>query len=138
MIILDTNVVSELMRHQPAPTVVRWLDQQATQSIWITTITLFETRLGLALLPLGHRREGLEQAFAQMLAVDLEKRVLRFDTEAASQAALLAAERQRGGGPVDIRNTQIAGIAQARRARLATRNLRHFEGLTVDVTNSWA
>ena len=138
MIILDTNVVSELMRRQPAPTVVRWLDQQATQSIWITTITLFETRLGLALLPLGHRREGLEQAFAQMLAVDLEKRVLRFDTEAASQAALLAAERQRGGGPVDIRNTQIAGIAQARRARLATRNLRHFEGLTVDVTNSWA
>ena len=138
MIILDTNVVSELMRRQPAPTVVRWLDQQATQSIWITTITLFETRLGLALLPLGHRREGLEQAFAQMLAVDLEKRVLRFDTEAASQAALLAAERQRGGGPVDIRNTQIAGISQARRARLATRNLRHFEGLTVDVTNSWA
>ena len=138
MIILDTHVVSELMRRQPDPTVVRWLDLQATQSIWITTITLFETRLGLALLPLGHRREGLEQAFAQLLAVDLENRVLPFDTEAAAQAALLAAERQRGGRPVDIRDTQIAGIAQARRARLATRNLHHFEGLTVEVINPWA
>ena len=138
MIILDTNVVSELMRRQPDSSVVRWLDQQATQSIWITTITLFETRLGLALLPVGPRREGMKQAFAQMLAQDLENRVLPFDTEAASQAALLAAEWQRGGRPVDMRDTQIAGIAQARRARLATRNLHHFEGLTVEVINPWA
>ena len=138
MIILDTNVVSELMRRQPDSSVVRWLDQQATQSIWITTITLFETRLGLALLPVSPRREGLEQAFAQMLAQDLENRVLPFDTEAASEAALLAAERQSGGRPVNMRDTQIAGIAQARRARLATRNLHHFEGLTVEVINPWA
>ena len=138
MIILDTNVVSELMRRRPDPSVVRWLDQQATQSIWITTITLFETRLGMALLPPGQRRQGLELAFAQLLAVDLENRVLPFDTEAAAQAALLAAERQRDGRPVDMRDTQIAGIAQARRASLATRNLRHFEGLTVSVINPWA
>ena len=138
MIILDTNVLSELMRRQPAPAVLRWLDLQPSQSVWITTITLFESRLGLALLPPGQRRESLAQAFDQLLVIDLENRVLPFDAEAAAQAALLAADRHRNGRPVDIRDTQIAGIAQARRATLATRNLRHFEGLTVAVVDPWA
>src|SRR3990167_700946 len=138
MIILDTNVLSELMRRDPAPTVLRWLDLQPSQSLWITTITLFESRLGLALLPAGKRRDALAQAFDQLLMLDLENRVLPFDSEAAAQAALLAADRQRSGRPVDIRDTQIAGIAQARRATLATRNLRHFEGLSVTVVDPWA
>lgn len=138
MIILDTNVLSELMRRDPAPAVLRWLDLQPSQSIWITTITLFESRLGLALLPAGKRRDALVQAFDQLLMTDLEHRVLPFDSEAAAQAALLAADRQRSGCPVDIRDTQIAGIAQARRATLVTRNLRHFEGLSVAVIDPWA
>jgi predicted nucleic acid-binding protein len=138
MIILDTHVLSELMRQEPDPGVLRWLDRQSAQSVWITTITLFESRLGLALLPDGHRRRALVQAFDQLLAIDLENRILPFDTEAATQAALLAADRQLAGRPVDIRDTQIAGIAQARRATLATRNLRHFEGLSVAVVNPWA
>lgn len=138
MIILDTNVLSELMRRDPAPTVLRWLDLHPSQSVWITTITLFESRLGLALLPAGKRRDALAQAFDQLLMLDLENRVLPFDSEAAAQAALLAADRQRSGRPVDIRDTQIAGIAQARRATLATRNLRHFEGLSVTVVDPWA
>ncbi len=138
MIILDTNVLSELMRREPATAVLRWLDLQPSQSVWITTITLFEGRLGLALLPPGQRRESLAQAFDQLLTIDLENRVLPFDAEAAAQAARLAADRQRSGRPVDIRDTQIAGIAQARRATLATRNLRHFEGLTVPVVDPWA
>lgn len=137
MIILDTNVLSELMRRDPDPAVLGWLDQQASQSVWITTITLFESRLGLALLPDGQTRQALEAAFAQLLAIDLENRVLPFDTEAAVQAALLAAQRQRAGRPVHIRDTQIAGIAQARRATIATRNLRHFDSLTVAVVNPW-
>lgn len=138
MIILDTNVLSELMRQDPDSGVLRWLDRQSSQSVWITTITLFESRLGLALLPDGHRRQALVQAFDQLLAIDLEHRILPFDAEAATQAALLAADRQHAGRPVDIRDTQIAGIAQARRATLATRNLRHFEGLSMAVVNPWA
>jgi len=137
MIILDTNVLSALMRRDPDPPVVQWLDLQAPQSIWITSVTLFECRLGLALVPDGRRRRTLEAAFSRLLAEDLENRVLPFDSEAALQAASLAADRQRAGRPVDIRDTQIAGIAQARRATLATRNVRHFEGLTVQVINPW-
>ena len=121
MIILDTNVVSELMRRDPAPGVLHWLDMQPAQSVWLTTITLFESRLGLALLPPGRRRDALTLAFDQLLAIDLENRVLPFDTEAAAQAALLAADRQRSGRPVDIRDTQIAGIAQARASVAAAR-----------------
>ena len=138
MIILDTNVLSALMRPEPDPPVLRWLDLQAPQSIWITSITLFESRLGLALVPDGRRRRALESAFARLLDEDLENRVLPFDSDAALQAATLAAQRQRTGRTVDIRDTQIAGIAQARRATLATRNLRHFEGLTIPVLNPWS
>ena len=138
MIILDTNVLSALMRPEPDPPVLRWLDLQAPQSIWITSITLFESRLGLALVPDGRRRRALESAFARLLDEDLENRVLPFDSDAAVQAATLAAQRQRVGRTVDIRDTQIAGIAQARRATLATRNLRHFEGLTIPVLNPWS
>jgi toxin FitB len=137
MIILDTNVLSALMRSDPDPPVLKWLNLQAPQSVWITCITLFESRLGLALLPAGRRRKALESAFDRLLDEDLENRVLAFDSEAALQAAGLAAARQRAGRPVDIRDTQIAGIAQARRATLATRNVRHFEGLTVPVLNPW-
>ena len=137
MIILDTHVLSELMRTEPEPAVLRWLDMQPAQSIWITTITLFECRLGLALLPLGRRRNALEAAFEALLSQDLENRVLPFDVAAAEQAAGLAATRQRAGKPLDIRDTQIAGIAQARRATLATRNVRHFSGLNVTVVNPW-
>jgi predicted nucleic acid-binding protein len=137
MIILDTNVLSALMRSDPDPPVLSWLNLQAPQSVWITSITLFESRLGLALLPAGRRRKALESAFDRVLEEDLENRVLAFDGDAALQAAALAAARQRAGRPVDIRDTQIAGIAQSRRATLATRNVRHFEGLTVPVINPW-
>ena len=138
MVVLDTNVLSELMRSDPDPAVLRWLDQQASQAVWITTITLFECRLGLALLSEGRRRKTLESAFVELLNSDLENRVLPFDVEAAAQAASLAATRHRSGRPVDIRDTQIAGIAQSRRATLATRNIRHFQGLSVPVVNPWA
>jgi toxin FitB len=137
MIILDTNVLSELMRSRPAPAVLAWLDQQTSQAVWITTITLFEARLGLALLPMGRRRSALEAAFDLILRQDFENRVLSFDVEAAAQAAMLAASRQRAGRMVDMRDTQIAGIAQARRATIATRNVRHFEGLDVPVVTPW-
>ena len=138
MIILDTNVVSALMQREPEPRVVAWLDRQPARSIWITTISLFESHFGLALLPKGKRRLALEAALEQVLQDDIERRVLPFDTAAALQAASLATARQRAGRPVDVRDTQIAGIALANRASIATRNLRHFEGLDVAVVDPWA
>jgi predicted nucleic acid-binding protein len=138
MIILDTNVLSTLMRKKPDVEVVDWVDRQPAESVWITSITLFETRLGLALLPAGRRRHSLQAAFAQLLQEDLENRVLDFDSAAATEAAALAADRQRAGRPVDIRDTQIAGIALARRATIATRNVRHFSDLKVPVVDPWS
>ena len=137
MIILDTNVLSALMRQEPEATVIAWLDQQPAESVWITSITLFEVRMGLALLPKGRRRQTLEASFAQLLQEDLENRVLDFDIAAANESASLAAERQKAGRPVDMRDTQIAGIALARRATLATRNVRHFQDLHLPLVNPW-
>ena len=125
------------MQKTPEPSVVEWLDKQPAESIWITSITLFEARLGVALLSNGRRRKELELAFEQMLVEDLEERVLDFDRSAAEAASSLAAERQRKGRTVDMRDTQIAGIVIARRSALATRNVKHFADLTAEVVNPW-
>jgi predicted nucleic acid-binding protein len=138
VIILDTNVLSALMRTAPEPAVVSWLDRQPSDSVWLTSVTVFETRFGLALLPKGRRRTALLRAFDRVLADDLSNRVLDFDSVAAAEAARLAAERQHAGRVVDLRDTLIAGIAQARRATIATRNTAHFEGLDVPVVNPWS
>lgn len=138
MILLDTNVISALMQAHPDPVVVAWLDGQAPESVWITAVSVFEIRFGIELLPSGKRRRALEEAFDGMLRDDLNGRVAAFDSAAADEAAALAARRQRGGQPVDLRDAEIAGIALARRAALATRNVRHFEGLNVSVVSPWA
>jgi predicted nucleic acid-binding protein len=137
MIILDTNVLSELMQRTPDNRVINWLDRQPAESIWITCITLFEARYGLALLPDGKRRSALVAAFDDLLRSDLEQRILNFDPAAAEKAAQLAARRRNMGRPVDIRDTQIAGICEARQATLATRNTRHFEDLSAPLVNPW-
>lgn len=138
MIIIDTNVLSELMRRAPSTQVISWFDSQPATSLWITAITAFECRLGLELLPAGKRRTALEAAFTQLVEADLGRRVLPFDEPAAAQASVLAARRQRAGQPVDLRDTMIAGIAQVRRATVATRNVDHFRGLSVAVVDPWA
>lgn len=138
MIILDTNVLSALMQKQPDRLVVSWLDEQPAETIWISSITLFEAQYGLALLVDGQRKSKLQERFSELLQVDLENRVLTFDSNAATHAALLAAERKAQGRPVDMRDTFIAGIALARNATLATRNTRNFENLSVPVVNPWA
>lgn len=138
MIILDTNVLSALMQQQPDPQVVAWLDNQPAESIWLSSITLFEARYGLALLASGQQKKMLQERFEELLQQDLQNRVLLFDINAANHAAQLAAERKTRGRPVDMRDTFIAGIALARRATLATRNLRHFDDLSVPVVNPWA
>ena len=137
MIVLDTNVLSALMRSSPDAVVVEWLDRQPADSVWLTSITVFEARFGLALLPKGRRRSSLERAFDRVLTEDLSSRVLTLDEMAAVTAAQIAADRQRSGRIVDLRDALIAGIAQARRATIATRNTRHFEGLDVPVVDPW-
>ena len=138
MIVLDTNVVSALMADSPDAAVVDWFDRQPAESIWTTAITVFEVRLGIAGLPAGKRRTALQSEFEKVLAEDIEHRVLDFDSAAAVEAAALAAERERRGRPIDVRDTFIAGIAVARRATLATRNVRHFSDLPVPVVSPWA
>jgi toxin FitB len=137
VIILDTNVLGALMRSVPDTAGVRWLDRQPAESVWITSITLFETRFGLALLPSGRRRHRLESEFDRLLREDSENHVLDFDSAAAAEAASLAAARQKSGRPVDMRDTQIAGIALARHATLATRNVRHFADLEIPIVDPW-
>ena len=137
MILLDTNVLSALMLARPDPIVVAWLDTQPPESVWTTAVTVFEIRFEIEILPAGRRRKAIEKAFADMLRDDLDGRVASFDVEAATAAAELAARRQRHGQPVELRDTQIAGIALARRATLATRNVRHFQGLAVSVVSPW-
>jgi toxin FitB len=137
VILLDTNVVSALMQREPDPRVISWLDGLPAESIWTTAVTVFEVRLGLELLAASRRRRQLEDAFTAMLDEDFEGRVLPFDLPAAQAAGRIAAERRRAGRPVEIRDLQIAGIALARKAALATRNRRHFEGLGLTLIDPW-
>jgi hypothetical protein len=123
------------MRTRPDAVVVEWLDRQPADSIWVTSITAFEARFGLALLPKGKRRSSLERAFDRVVTEDLSRRVLSLDEMATVTAGQLAAERQRSGRVVDLRDTLTAGIAQAWRATIATRNTRDFEGLNVPVVD---
>ena len=99
---------------------------------------MLETRFGLALLPAGRRRKVLEAAFDDLLTEDLENRILDFDSAAATAAASLAAAQQKSGRPVDMRDTQIAGIVLARRATLVSRNIRHFVDLKISIIDPWA
>lgn len=137
MILLDTNVLSALMQREPDEAVVAWLDRQPSESIWTTSITVFEVRMGLELLAKGRRRSRLEKEFDRLLAEDLDGRVQCFDRAAADAAGTIAASRQRAGRTVEIRDVQIAGIASVRKATLATRNVRHFEGLGIRLVDPW-
>lgn len=137
MIILDTNVLSALMRRDPDPVVVTWLNHQAPQSVWTTAVTVFEILFGIELLTASRRRQQLEKAFQSAMAEDFSGRILPFDQTAAREAALLAAKRRRQGLPLEIRDIQIAGIALARRATVATRNIKHFSGTGIDLVNPW-
>src|SRR5512139_1617474 len=122
MILLDTNVLSALMRDTPDPAVVHWLDNQPAESIWTTSVTVFEIRTGIELLTPSRRRKRLDEMFAQLLSEDLDGRVQSFDLAAAIAAGTVAASQQRSGRSVEIRDMQIIGIAASRRATIATRN----------------
>jgi len=137
MIVLDTNVLSALMRKEPEAPVVKWLDAQPAASLWITAVTLMEIRFGLLTMPKGRRQNVLISAFELMLKTMIEGRIAPFDAEAGMHAANLMAQRKRKGRPVEVRDTMIAGIVLANRATLATRNTHHFADLPLTVINPW-
>jgi predicted nucleic acid-binding protein len=138
MILLDTNVISALMRDQPDPSVVAWLDRQPRVSIWTTSINIFELRFGLRIMPFGKRQALMASDLQRLKESILSNRVASFDYAAAEETATLMASRKKAGRPVDLRDSMIAGITLSLHATLATRNLRHFEDLTCPVVDPWS
>jgi len=138
MIILDTNVVSELMRPTPADRVIRFVASQTATSLYTTSITYAEILHGILLLPAGKRRKNFEQAAEMMFDEDFAGRILPFSSDGAFFYAEVATERQRRGRPISQFDAQIAAIARATGAGLATRNVSDFDHCGIDVVDPWS
>ena len=119
------------MRAEADATTREWLDGQDASDVWTTAINVFELRAGIEILPSGRRRRRLDETLNAVLAEDLEGRVMPFDIRAAEAAAFVFAQRRRTGRQIEWRDTQIAGIIMANKARLATFNVRHFADLSI-------
>lgn len=137
MIILDTNVVSELMKPTPSAAVVRWVALQPVTSLYTTSITEAEILHGVMLLPPGKRRHGLQAAAEAMFSEDFAHRVLPFGSDAARAYATIASLRHRAGRPISHFDAQIAAIGRSARAAIATRNTADFEECGVGLINPW-
>ncbi|MFN3769682.1 MAG: type II toxin-antitoxin system VapC family toxin [Ectopseudomonas guguanensis] len=137
MILLDTNVLSELMRAKPAPQVLEWVDAQPTGDLVITSITVAEILYGIARMPDGKRKQGLLDVASVMFDEDFAGNILPFDADAAVHYAEIAAETEAKGRVVDMADAQIAAIGRLHDAVIATRNIRHFETLGVALVDPW-
>jgi predicted nucleic acid-binding protein len=138
MIVLDTNVLSELMRRRPEARVVGWVDGQDASALAITAVTAAELLYGVARLASGARKTELAAAVEALVREDFAGRVLPFDGAAAEQYADLVAERDRCGRPISTADGQIAAICRCHDARLATRNVRDFSEVGVELVDPWA
>lgn len=135
MIILDTNIISELMKTSPDDHVIRWLDEQDPITLCITSVTIAEITYGLDALPAGKRREYLEEAFNQVIVEAFKHRVMSFDVAAAHIYGKLMGRRKTAGRPLSILDGQIAAIAKANQTGLATRNIRDFFDCELNLIN---
>ena len=135
--LLDTNVLSELLRAQPDTNVLAWFGKQPSESLFVSAVTRAEMMLGARLLPQGKRRRLLEQALDTMFREEFAGRVLPFDETAASEYVAIVAARRSAGRPISQFDAQIAAIALSRRAGLATRNITDFEGCGLAVVDPW-
>ncbi|MEY4882861.1 MAG: hypothetical protein RIS34_715 [Pseudomonadota bacterium] len=138
MIILDTNVVSEPLKPAPAQSVLNWLDAQAPETLYLTTVSLTELLAGIETMPTGKRRNDLKQALLERMLPLFEGRILAFDQKAAEAFARLNASAQSAGNPISFADGAIAAIASANGFMLATRNLRDFKGSGVELFDPWA
>ncbi len=138
MFVLDTNVVSELMRDRPHSGVLEWLDDQPTSSLFVTATTEAEIRTGIAILPSGERRRGLAAAAERAFGLLFDERILPFGSEAAQEYAVIAANRRASGHPISQLDCQIAAVARSVGASIVTRDVGGFEGCGIRVTNPWS
>jgi toxin FitB len=138
MIILDTNVLSELMKQHAVPQVVAWVAKQSATELFTTTITEAEIFYGIELLASGKRRAALLAAAEAMFSEDLAGRVLGFESQAARIFSKVAAQRRALGRPISHADAQIASIARVHRARLATRNQSDFADCGIAVFDPWS
>jgi predicted nucleic acid-binding protein len=138
MTVLDTNVISEVLRVHPSTAVLAWLAQETPSSLFTTAITQAELLYGAERMPKGKRRSALQAAIAGILHEDLDNRILPFDSDAAQQFARIAASRRAMGKPISEPDAQIAAIAHSRGAALATRNTADFAHCGIKVLNPWA
>lgn len=137
MIVLDTNVLSELIRGRPAARVVEWVDEQDARTLAITAITVAELLYGVARLADGARKARLASAVRALVHEDFSDRVLAFDGMAAERYADFVADREREGRPVTTADAQVAAICLCHGATLATRNSRDFEASDIDILDPW-
>lgn len=135
MIVVDTNVISEVMRPQPSPAVLNWLNAQDGNLLFITTVTLAEIGYGLRILPDGQRRWQLHSQFEQFVTQAFEERVLAFTASAARAYAEIMGHRKEVGHPMSLPDGQIASIAHAHGFAVATRNIKDFEGCGIELIN---
>ena len=138
MIVVDTNVISELMRAHPDERVLDWVSSQPATMLYVSSITQAEILHGVLLLAAGKKRPAIEAAAEAMFATDFADRILPFDSIAAFHYARIAIERRRRGRPISQFDAQIAAIARSAKASIATRNVRDFEGCGVKLLDPWS
>jgi predicted nucleic acid-binding protein len=137
VIVLDTNVVSELMHKAPEPRVVSWVDGFTASDVLITAVTAAELLYGVARMPEGRRKRELHLTVEGLLKEDFEDQILPFDAPAATHYAEIVAARERAGHPISMADGQIAAICRNWSAGLATRNVDDFVDIGVDAVNPW-
>lgn len=138
MIVLDTNVVSELARPRPAPEVIDWVDAQNAADLLITAMTAAEIRAGVALLPAGRRRRQIAERMESLITETFAGYVLAFDVASSERYANVVATRTRAGRPISSFDAQIAAVCAQHDASLATRNVNDFDGLGLKLINPWS
>lgn len=137
MVLLDTNVVSELMRPAPSAAVVSWVAGRAAADLFFSAVGEAELRYGVAVMPTGRRRDRIASEIEAMLRDDFEGRILSFDSRAARAFAEIASARRACGRPAPQADCQIAAIALSRGMAMATRNVRDFEEMGVKIMDPW-
>jgi len=137
MILLDTNVISEMMRQRPEPLVCRWLDAQPLEELWTASVVLAELLSGVDLMPAGRRQDALRASVEGMIVQEFRGRILTFDASAARCYGSIRASRQRAGSPIPEMDALIAATAKTHGATLATRNISDFEHCGIPLVNPW-
>ena len=137
-ILVDTNVLSEILRSTPDPKVLGWFSAQREDQLFVSAVTQAEMLLGACLLPQGRRRQRLEEALRGLFDTDFGSRVLPFDGDAVGHYVDIVASRRRAGRPISQFDAQIAAITRCRGLSVATRNVRDFEGCGLRVVDPWA